>query len=218
MLRFRHLALIFLFLSPARRRRRSPVGGQRSPWRFRWRSGLRGWREVRHVHSVIPAQGRSPQSCSSTGCATKPSGKNAPAAWRNPAAMVFFATPIRMEPTSVNSAIPSRRMLSPSAPRTVDVRPTGRHSRLMSLARRLAFAVLGIALGSSGGGVAGLLAGLAYTEIAGTSGFEGYSGFVVAFWILGGVVIGMIAGLVVAYRWRDLATARYPRICSVTSM
>ncbi len=70
----------------------------------------------------------------------------------------------------------------------------------MSLARRLAFAVLGLTLGSAGGGVAGLLAGLAYTEIAATSGFEGYSGFVVAFWMLGGVVIGMIAGLVVAYR------------------
>ena len=71
----------------------------------------------------------------------------------------------------------------------------------MSLARRLAFAVLGITLGASGGGVAGLLAGLAYTEIAATSGFEGYSGFVVAFWMLGGVVIGMIAGLVVAHRY-----------------
>jgi hypothetical protein len=71
----------------------------------------------------------------------------------------------------------------------------------MSIARRLAFAVLGLTLGSSGGGVAGLLAGLAYIEIAGTSGFEGYSGFVVAFWILGGVVIGMIGGLVVAYRF-----------------
>ena len=71
----------------------------------------------------------------------------------------------------------------------------------MSLARRLGFALLGITLGSSGGGVAGLLGGLAYIEIAGTSGFEGYSGFVVAFWILGGVVLGMIAGLAVAYRW-----------------
>ena len=71
----------------------------------------------------------------------------------------------------------------------------------MSIARRLGFAVLGLTLGSSGGGIAGLLAGLAYIEIAETSGFEGYSGFVVAFWILGGVVLGMIAGLVVAYRW-----------------
>lgn len=71
----------------------------------------------------------------------------------------------------------------------------------MSLARRLGFALLGITLGSSGGGVAGLLAGLAFTGIAGTSGFEGYSGFVVAFWILGGIMLGMIAGLVVAYKF-----------------
>ena len=71
----------------------------------------------------------------------------------------------------------------------------------MSLARRLGFAALGITLGALAGGVLGLLGGLAYTEIAATSGFEGYSGFVVAFWMLGGVVIGMIVGLVVAYRW-----------------
>ena len=71
----------------------------------------------------------------------------------------------------------------------------------MSLARRLAFAILGLSLGSSGGGIAGLLVGLAYIEIAGTSGFEGYSGFVVAFWTLGGVTIGMIVGLVIAYKF-----------------
>ncbi len=71
----------------------------------------------------------------------------------------------------------------------------------MSLMRRLGIAVLGITFGASGGGIAGLLAGLAYIEITGTSGFEGYSGFVVAFWILGGIVVGMIAGLVVAYKF-----------------
>lgn len=71
----------------------------------------------------------------------------------------------------------------------------------MSIARRLGFAVLGLTLGSSGGGIAGLLAGLAYIEIAQTSGFEGYSGFVVGFWILGGIVIGMIAGLIVAFKF-----------------
>lgn len=71
----------------------------------------------------------------------------------------------------------------------------------MTLARRLGLAALGLVLGSSGGGVAGLLAGLAYVEIANTSGFEGYSGFVVAFWILGGVTLGMILGLVFAYRF-----------------
>lgn len=70
----------------------------------------------------------------------------------------------------------------------------------MSIARRIGFAVLGIILGSSVGAVVGLLAGLAYIEIADPSGFEGYSGFVVAFWTLGGVTIGMIVGLFVAYK------------------
>ncbi len=46
----------------------------------------------------------------------------------------------------------------------------------------------------------GLLGGLAYTELAATSGFEGYSGFVVAGWILAGLAIGMIAGLVAGIR------------------
>ena len=77
----------------------------------------------------------------------------------------------------------------------------------MSIARRLAFSVLGIILGSSGGGIVGLFAGLAYTEIAGTTGFEGYSGFVVAYWILGGIAIGIIAGLIVAHK---LARPRNP--------
>ena len=74
------------------------------------------------------------------------------------------------------------------------------HPAPMSLARRLGFAALGIVIGSSGGTAVGLLAGLAHIEIADTSGFEGYSGFVVAFWMLGGITIGMIVGLVVAYK------------------
>jgi hypothetical protein len=69
------------------------------------------------------------------------------------------------------------------------------------MVRRLAFAFLGLTLGASAGGIAGLFAGLAYIEIAATSGFEGYAGFVVAFWMMGGVVFGMIAGLVVAYKF-----------------
>jgi hypothetical protein len=40
----------------------------------------------------------------------------------------------------------------------------------------------------------GRLGGLAYTEIARTSDFEGYSGFVVGFWLLAGIILGMIAG------------------------
>ena len=54
--------------------------------------------------------------------------------------------------------------------------------------------------GAMAGAVAGVLGGLGYTELANTSGFEGYSGFVVAFWMLAGTAIGMIFGLIVAYK------------------
>ena len=71
----------------------------------------------------------------------------------------------------------------------------------MSSAHRFAYAMLGITVGASAGAVVGLLAGLAHIEIAGTSGFEGYSGFVVAFWLLSGVMIGMVAGVLIAYKF-----------------
>ena len=71
---------------------------------------------------------------------------------------------------------------------------------LMSPAHRIGFALLGLMVGSSGGAAVGLLAGLAHIEIQ-SRRFEGYAGFVVAFWILGGTIIGAIAGLVLAYRW-----------------
>lgn len=70
----------------------------------------------------------------------------------------------------------------------------------MSMVRRVGFALLGMLLGAIVGAVAGLLGGLGYTELANTSGFEGYSGFVVAFWILGGIASGMTIGLIVAYK------------------
>ena len=68
------------------------------------------------------------------------------------------------------------------------------------MVRRVGFALLGMLLGAMAGGIAGLLGGLGYTELAYTSGFEGYSGFVVAFWMLGGIMIGMTFGLLVAYK------------------
>ena len=71
---------------------------------------------------------------------------------------------------------------------------------MVSTTRRIGLALLGIIFGSAFGGVVGLLSGLTYVGIAGSSGFEGYSGFVVAFWIIGGVTIGMMVGLVFAYR------------------
>jgi hypothetical protein len=50
------------------------------------------------------------------------------------------------------------------------------------------------------GGLLGFLGGLTWTELAATSGFEGYSGFVVVYWLLGGVILGLIAGLIAAFR------------------
>jgi hypothetical protein len=65
----------------------------------------------------------------------------------------------------------------------------------MSAARTLGFAGLGIVLGGGAGAGLGLLGGLAYTSLAGTSGFEGYSGYVVGLWMLFGVAAGIVAGL-----------------------
>ena len=48
----------------------------------------------------------------------------------------------------------------------------------MSAGRRIGFALLGLVLGAATGG---LLGGFAFTGLAETSGFEGYSGFVVAY-------------------------------------
>ena len=50
------------------------------------------------------------------------------------------------------------------------------------------------------GGLLGFLGGLAYTELADTSGFEGYSGFVVIYWLLAGIVLGLAAGVIIAVR------------------
>ena len=62
----------------------------------------------------------------------------------------------------------------------------------MSAARSIGFALLGLVAG----GVIGLLGGLAYTTLAQTSGFEGYSGFVVIYWMLAGIFLGLIAGVI----------------------
>jgi len=71
---------------------------------------------------------------------------------------------------------------------------------MASVARAFAFALLGALVGAVAGGLAGLGLGLAWVTIAGTSGFEGYSGFVVGYWILGGIVAGMIGGAILFAR------------------
>lgn len=62
-------------------------------------------------------------------------------------------------------------------------------------AKALLLGLLGTAGGMIAGGAVGLGGGLAWTSLTHTSGFEGYSGFVVAYWILAGVILGGCAGL-----------------------
>jgi hypothetical protein len=71
----------------------------------------------------------------------------------------------------------------------------------MSVAAKATFAVLGAIFGAVAGGIAGLLAGLGYTELAGTSSFEGYSGYVAGLWMLIGIILGLIAGIVWGLRY-----------------
>lgn len=77
----------------------------------------------------------------------------------------------------------------------------------MATARRVGFALLGMILGAAAGGGAGIGGGLLYTTLAQTSGFEGYSGFVVAFWMLAGGLVGLVAGLVTGLRLARRNTA-----------
>ncbi len=71
----------------------------------------------------------------------------------------------------------------------------------MSLARRLSFAGFGLLAGGALGAGAGLLCGLAYTELVGTTDFEGASGYVVVAWLVCGLFLGVIAGTIIGARW-----------------
>ncbi len=71
----------------------------------------------------------------------------------------------------------------------------------MSIARRLGLAVLGLLVGGALGAGAGLLGGLAYTELASTTDFEGASGYVVVAWLVCGLFIGALAGAISGARW-----------------
>lgn len=66
----------------------------------------------------------------------------------------------------------------------------------MGAGRTFGLSLLGAVAGGATGGGLGLLAGLAYTSLADVSGFEGLSGYTVAFWILGGIVLGLILGTI----------------------
>lgn len=70
----------------------------------------------------------------------------------------------------------------------------------MSALRKAGMALLGALGGAVIGGLAGLGGGLAWTELASVSGSEGYSGYVVAYWILAGIVLGLLAGAIFGAR------------------
>ncbi len=70
----------------------------------------------------------------------------------------------------------------------------------MSVVRRIGFGLLGAVAGVVIGVGAGLLGGLGYTHLVGTSRFEGFAGYVVASWILVGGLVGLVAGAVVGIR------------------
>ena len=82
---------------------------------------------------------------------------------------------------------------------------------------KIAFLVLlGLILGTLGGAVLGVGAGLAWVEIFKTSNFEGYSGMLVFFGFMpGGAILGSLAGAitfgVLAVRDREIAIERPPK-------
>ena len=76
-------------------------------------------------------------------------------------------------------------------------------------------ALLGLVLGALGGAALGIGAGLAWTEIFKTSGFEGYGGRLVFFTCMPlGAAIGGLGGAllfgVMAYRDTEIAIERDP--------
>jgi len=70
----------------------------------------------------------------------------------------------------------------------------------MPAARKLGLGLLGSLVGAILGGILGLFGGLGYTELVAISGFEGYSGYVVVFWMLGAILIGIVVGPILVLR------------------
>jgi hypothetical protein len=83
-------------------------------------------------------------------------------------------------------------------PREYQARLGGQIS--MSAIRSTGYALAGLLFGGAAGGGLGLLGGLAYTTVCKSSDFEGYSGFVVLYWIIGGIIAGLIGGVILGLR------------------
>lgn len=87
--------------------------------------------------------------------------------------------------------------------------PAPPQSRAMGAGRTLGFGLLGAIVGAVLGCALGFGGGLAWITLAGTSDFEGYSGFVVGFWMLAGIILGLVAGATWAIR-RSRRPSRHP--------
>jgi hypothetical protein len=70
------------------------------------------------------------------------------------------------------------------------------HLYVMTTGRKIGIVILSPRIG----GLLSFLGGLAWTELAADSGFEGYSGFVVVYWLFAGLILGLAAGLIAAFR------------------
>lgn len=78
----------------------------------------------------------------------------------------------------------------------------------MSAGRSFGLALLGAVAGAAAGGGLGLLGGFVYTSVAATSGFEGYAGFVVMYWLLAGLLLGLGTGIWAGLRLAARRTGR----------
>lgn len=88
----------------------------------------------------------------------------------------------------------------------IEPRPPARPGRVIG------HAILGTLLGAPLGVAAGVALGLAWVELAGTSSFEGYSGYVVGlYWAPMGLIVGaVLGGWALARRARRAPPLRAP--------
>ena len=70
---------------------------------------------------------------------------------------------------------------------------------------------IGVLLGGLGGGVVGSLIGMVYVAFAQVSSFEGESGFVVAAFMLLGVIIGIVASGLAGFLYRRACANAHPQ-------
>ena len=134
MLRFRHLALIFLFLSSAAAADEVPLEGNVLLGAFVGDPDCAGG--VKSDTCILSFQLRGKAAkLLFNGLRDEAQREECTGSMEKSGGNGLFCHRMRMEPTSVNSAIPSRRMLSPSAPRTVETTTPKSAARITTRAR-----------------------------------------------------------------------------------